>query len=78
MFVVIKTQVENSQLPESSFTLDLIMQLHIKFHKLALIRGSSYIELPEWLTKKKAVINPKIMIYNALNGHFSQYTSRRD
>ena len=55
----IKTQVENPRMPESGFTLDQIMHLHINFYKLALTRGSSYIKLPEWIAKKKAVINPK-------------------
>ena len=35
------------------------MHLYINFHRLALIRGSSYIELPEWIKNKKAVINPQ-------------------
>ena len=56
----IKTQVENPRMPESGFiTLDQIMHLHINFHRLALTQGSSYIMLPEWMAKKKAVINPK-------------------
>ena len=33
------------------------MHLYINFHKLALTRGSSYTELPEWIKSKKAVIN---------------------
>ena len=35
------------------------MHLDIDFHKLELTRGSSYIELPDWISLKKAVINPK-------------------
>ena len=35
------------------------MYLYIKFHRLVLARGSSYIELPEWIKSKTAVINPK-------------------
>ena len=35
------------------------MHLHIKFHNLALTQVSSYIKLPEWIAKKKAVINLK-------------------
>ena len=46
MFAHIKGQAENPRMPESSFTIDQIMHLHINFHELALIRGSSYIELP--------------------------------
>ena len=40
---------------ESDFTLDQIMHQYIKFHKLALTSGSSYIVLSEWIAKKKAV-----------------------
>ena len=55
----IKRQTENPKFPESGFTLDKIIHLYINFHKLALARGSSYIELPEWIQNKKAVINSK-------------------
>ena len=57
VIVHIKGQTENSKFPESGFTLDKIIHLYINFHKLALTRGSSYIELPEWIRNKKAVIN---------------------
>ena len=53
MLAYIKTQVE------SGFLLDKIMHLYIYFHRLALIRGSSYTELPKWIKSKKAVINPQ-------------------
>ncbi|WP_171479370.1 hypothetical protein, partial [Acinetobacter baumannii] len=59
MFAHIKTQVEHPALPKSGFTLDYIMHLDIDFHKLVLTRGASYIELPDWIALKKAVINPK-------------------
>ena len=59
MFAHIKTQTENPKFPESGFTLDHIMHLYINFHKLALTRGSSYIQVPEWIAKKKAVLNPQ-------------------
>ena len=57
MLAYIKAQTENPKFPESGFTMDKIMHLYIKFHRLALTRGSSYIELPKWLKSKKAVIN---------------------
>ena len=59
VFVYIKAQVGKPRMPESGFTLDKIMRLHIIFHRLALTRGSSQIKLPEEIVKKKAVINPK-------------------
>ena len=57
MLAYIKAQTENPKFPESGFTLDKIMHLYINFHRLVLTRGSAYIELPEWLKSKKAVIN---------------------
>ena len=59
MLAHINTQTENPKFPESDFSLDKIMHLYINFHRLALTRGSSYIELPEWIKNKKAVINPQ-------------------
>ena len=59
MLAYIKAQTENPKFPESGFTLDKIMHLCRNFHKLALTRGGSYIELPKWLKSKKAVINPQ-------------------
>ena len=57
MFAHIKTQIEHPALPKSGFSIDHIMHLDIDFHKLELTRGSSYVELPEWIAAKKAVIN---------------------
>ena len=58
MLAYIKAQIENPKFPGSVFTLDKIMNLYMNFHRLALTRGGSYIELPKWLKSKKAVINP--------------------
>ena len=59
MLAHIKTQVENTRMPESDFTLDKIMHLHVNFHRLALTQVSSYIDLPKWIKGKHAVINPE-------------------
>ena len=62
MFGYMKTHEENSLKVENflcGFALDRIMHSHINFHKLVLTRGSSSIELWEWIPKKKAVINQK-------------------
>ena len=59
MLAYIKAQTQNPKFPESGFTLDRIMHLYINFDRLVLTWGSSYIELPEWLKSKKAVINPQ-------------------
>ena len=59
MLAHINTQTKNPKSPESGFSLNKIMHLYINFHRLVLTRGSSYIELPEWIQNKKAVINPQ-------------------
>ena len=54
-----KQQIENPALRDSKFLFDRIIHMDIDFHRLNLTRGSSYIPLPDWLAKKKAIINPK-------------------
>ena len=52
-------QTENPALRNSKFVFDRILHMDIEFHRLNLTRGSSYIPLPDWLMKKKAIINPR-------------------
>ena len=52
-------QVENPSLRDSKFVFDKILQTDISCHRLMLTRGSSFIKLPDWLAKKKAILNPK-------------------
>ena len=52
-------QIENPALRNSKFVFDSILYMNIDFHRLNLTRGSSYIPLPDWLVKKKAIINPR-------------------
>lgn len=59
MFAHVKTQTKNPALPGSGFSIDRIMHLDIDFHQLELTHGGSYIDLPVWIKKKKALINPK-------------------
>ena len=54
-----KQQIENPALRNSKFVFDGVIHMDIDFHRLNLTRGSSYIPLPDWLSKKKAIINPK-------------------
>ena len=54
-----KQQIENPALRDSKFVFDRIIHMDIDFHRLNQTRGSSYIPLPDWLAKKKAIINPK-------------------
>ena len=48
--------IENPALRNSKFVFD---RVDMDFQRLNLTRGSSYIPLPDWLTKKKAVINSR-------------------
>ena len=50
-------QIENPALMNSRFVFDRVLFLDVNFHRLNLTRGSSYIPLPEFIAKKKAVIN---------------------
>ena len=52
-------QVENPALRDSKFVFDRIMYMDMRMYRLNLTRGSSYIPLPDWLAKKKAILNPK-------------------
>ena len=52
-------QVENPAHRDSKFVFDRVLRMEISMHRLNLTKGSSYIPLPAWLTKKKAIINPK-------------------
>ena len=52
-------KVENPALRDSKFIFYGIMYTDIRIHRLNLTRGSSYIPLPDWSSKKKAILNPK-------------------
>ena len=58
MITHMKTQIENPALLNSRFKFDEVLFLNINFHRLNLTRGSSYLLLPDWLARKKAIINP--------------------
>ena len=47
-----KQQIENPALGDSKFVFDGVIHMDIDFHRLNLTRESSYIPLPDWLTKK--------------------------
>ena len=57
MITHMKTQIENPALPNSRIRFDEVLFLDINFHWLNLTRGSSYLPLPDWLARKKAIIN---------------------
>ena len=49
-------QIENLALSDSKFVFDEVVRMDVDFHQLNRTRGSSY--LPEWLARKKVIINP--------------------
>ena len=51
-------QIENPALLNSRFVFNEVLHLDANFYQLNLTRGSSYLPLPDWLVKKKAIINP--------------------
>ena len=54
----IKFQIKNPALLNSRFVFDEFLYLNVNFHQLNLMRGSSYLPLPDWLARKKAIVNP--------------------
>ena len=58
MITNMKFQIENLVLLNSRFLFDEFLYLDINFHQLNLMRGSSYHPLPDWLVRKKAIVNP--------------------
>ena len=59
MIAHMKEQIENPALLNSRFVFDEVLFTNVDFHQLNLMRGSSYLPLPGWLARKKAIINPK-------------------
>ena len=58
MIAHMKGQIENPALLNSRFVFDEVLYMDVDFHQLNLTRGSSYLPLPDWLARKKAIINP--------------------
>ena len=58
MIANMKFQIENPALLNSRFVFDEFLHLDVNFHQLNLTRGSSYLPLPDWLARKKAIVNP--------------------
>ena len=58
MIANMKFQIENPALLNSRFVFDDFLYLDVNFHQLNLTRGSSYLPLPDWLARKKAIVNP--------------------
>ena len=58
MIANMKFQIENPALLNSRFVFDEFLYLDVNFHQLNLMRGSSYLPLPDRLVRKKAIVNP--------------------
>ena len=58
MIANMKFQIENPVLLNSRFVFDEFLHLDVNFHQLNLTRGSSYLPLPDWLVRKKVIVNP--------------------
>ena len=59
MMANMKFQIENPALLNSRFVFDEVLYLDVNFHQLNFTRGSSYLPLPDFIAKRKAVINPQ-------------------
>ena len=57
MIALMKTRIENPALLNSRFVFSEVLFLDVNFHQLNLTRGSSYLPLPDFIAKRKAVIN---------------------
>ena len=58
MIANMKFQIENPALLNSRFVFNEFLYLDVNFHQLNLMRGSSYLPSPDWLARKKAIVNP--------------------
>ena len=72
MFTHMGFQIENPALLNSRFVFGEVLFLDVNFHPLNLTRGSSYLPLPDYIAKRKAVINPQTEMKSALNGQLSR------
>ena len=58
MIANMKFQTENPALLNSRFVFDEFLYLDVNFHQPNLMRGSPYLPLPDWLARKKVIVNP--------------------
>ena len=59
MIANMKFQIENPALLNSRFVFDEVLYLDDNFHQLNLTRSSCNLQLPDFIAKRKAVINPQ-------------------
>ena len=53
----IELQIENSELTRSGFIINKVHKINIHYDKYNPNRAGKYMELPEWISTKKACIN---------------------
>ena len=53
MIASMKLQIENPSLLNSRFVFDEVLYLDVNFHQLNLMRGSSYLPLPDFIARGK-------------------------
>ena len=59
MITNMKFHIENPAILNSRFVFDEYLEyLDVNFHQLNLTSSSSYLPLPDWLARKKAIVNP--------------------
>ena len=58
MIAHMRMQIQNPALANSRFRFNEVLSPDFNLHRLNLTRGSSYVPLPDWIEKKKAIINP--------------------
>ena len=59
MIAHMKTKIENPALLNRRFVFNEVLFLDVNFHQLNLMKGSSYLPLPDFIAKRKAIINPQ-------------------
>ena len=59
MFTHMRFQIQNPALLNSRFVFDEVLSVDVNFDPLNFMRGSSYLPLPDYIAKRKAVINPQ-------------------
>ena len=73
MLADMKMQFESPALANSRFVFDEVLFLDVSFYQLRLTRSSSYLLVPDYIEKKKAIINPQNGDEECLNGLLLQH-----
>ena len=59
MFALMMTQIEKPALANSRFRFNKVLFIDINFYQFNLTQSSSNLPLPDWVSRKGEVINPK-------------------